>query len=107
MSRETIKDRRFTWTQPINTECMNCGSCDHVDYQCPCACHEAWTNGQRGIIHRPGTGLESAKCTLVRFNPANSRGGPYLVVKLSTTVGTLPRGHRLTLKAHEFQKVKR
>ena len=28
-----------TPTQPVFTNCQNCGSCDHVEYACPCACH--------------------------------------------------------------------
>lgn len=25
--------------QPDYTDCPNCGTCDHNDYDCPCACH--------------------------------------------------------------------
>lgn len=27
--------------QPKFTDCRNCGSVDHNDYRCPCACHAA------------------------------------------------------------------
>ena len=27
-------------TAPSYTDCRNCGTCDHTDYACPCACHD-------------------------------------------------------------------
>src|SRR5689334_18791330 len=30
-------------TQPIFTDCPNCGTADHLDYDCPCECHRRGT----------------------------------------------------------------
>jgi hypothetical protein len=31
----------MTTTQPVFTNCQNCGTADHAGYSCPCGCHKA------------------------------------------------------------------
>lgn len=34
--------------QPIFNSCRNCGTADHLDYNCPCGCHEEGLPGYLG-----------------------------------------------------------